>query len=269
MASDSKERTALHEVVAAAGSLLDPEALAALAVGHVKAVTEADASELFWWDEAERVLTPLAYIDPHMEPPHPAMHPGQGLSGAIFADGQERVVDDYQRDLDRPLTYANRRAMAGVPLLVGGRARGVLTAVSYEPRVFGETELAPMRLMAAQLAPALMNMRLLAQAQRRTAEARALADLMLRASAEDEPDAVFALRVAVHHRPGLPVRAADAGRGTRRVAYSRSRLTSPPWSEATRSPAIVADGLLPVTVALICLIFGLTNTWSTVWSKRK
>jgi diguanylate cyclase (GGDEF)-like protein len=193
MASDSKERTALHEVVAAAGSLLDPEALAALAVGHVKAVTEADASELFWWDEAERVLTPLAYVDPYMEPPHPAMHPGQGLSGAIFADGEERVVDDYQRDLDRPLTYANRRAIAGVPLLVGGRARGVLTAVSYEPRVFGEAELAPMRLMAAQLAPALMNMRLLAQAQRRTAEARALADLMLRASAEDEPDAVFAL----------------------------------------------------------------------------
>jgi GAF domain-containing protein len=62
-----------------------------------------------------------------------------------------------------------------------------------EPREFGEDVLRLLRMLAAQLAPALMNMRLLAQAQRRAAEARALAELMRRGSAAFEPDEVFQL----------------------------------------------------------------------------
>ncbi len=191
--ADDRSTAALNQVVAAAGSLLDPQALAELAVQHVRKVTGAHGSQLYWWDEGMRVLTPLAYLDEHKEEPDPHLHLGQGLVGAVAADGRERIVADYAAELEHPVSWSTLQSGAAVPLMVDGHPQGVLSCVHHEHREFGENDLVLLRAMAVQLAPALMNMRLLAQAQRRAAEARALSALMLRGAADPDPDSVFAL----------------------------------------------------------------------------
>ena len=191
--ADDRRSDALNKVVAAAGALLDPQALAELAVRHVRDVTGAHGSQLYWWDERMRVLTPLAYLDEHKEEPDPHLHPGQGLVGSVATDGRERIVADYATELEHPLSWSTLRSGAAVPLMVDGRPQGVLSCVHHEHREFDQHDLVLLRAMAVQLAPALMSMRLLAQAQRRAAEAHALSALMLRGAAEGESDSLLGL----------------------------------------------------------------------------
>jgi diguanylate cyclase (GGDEF)-like protein len=98
--------------------------------------------------------------------------------GAVYATGEARAVRDYRTEVERPLPWTTVVSAAAVPLVTDGETRGVLSALHHSERVFEESDLELLTTVGAQVAPALTNMKLLAAAHRRAAEALALATLM-------------------------------------------------------------------------------------------
>ena len=102
----------------------DPEQLARTAIDGVRELLGCDGAMVSWWDETQRVLVPLARIDPRRNGPDPVMHPGQGLVGEVFRTGRSRVVRAYREEVDGARAWTRIQALAAVPLLVDGRAAG-------------------------------------------------------------------------------------------------------------------------------------------------
>ena len=100
----------------------DPEQLARTAVDGVRELLGCDGAMVSWWDETQRVLVPLARIDPRRNGPDPVMHPGQGLVGEVFRTGRSRVVQAYRDEVD------GARAWTQIQALAGGSAAGRRTA---------------------------------------------------------------------------------------------------------------------------------------------
>lgn len=185
--------SALNEILIAASSLLDPSRLAAVSVAQVRRLLDVDGASLSLWDSDQRVLVPLAFDDARMTDPDPVFHPGQGLSGEAFARNMPVVASDYARELAHPLSWTSARSGAAVPLRADNGAVGALSAQHYSPRRFDERDIELLELVAAQVGPALATMRTLARAQRRTAEAYALATLMRRGTVLADEKELFSL----------------------------------------------------------------------------
>src|SRR3954469_7167764 len=123
-----REAHAIGDVLTAAGSLLDPEALARMTVEHIRDVAGTHGSALYWWDDEWRALTPLALVDRGREEPDPHVHAGQGIIGEVFRSGRELVVTDYRAQVEQPVEWVRTGAAAAVPLIANGRTCGVLLA---------------------------------------------------------------------------------------------------------------------------------------------
>jgi diguanylate cyclase (GGDEF)-like protein len=185
--------SALHEVIVAASSLLDPSALARVAVGEVRRVLGVEGASVAFWDEEERLLVPLAIDDPHVPEPKPVFRSGQGLIGEAFRRNAAVVVSDYGGELEHPAGWAEVVSGLGVPLHAEGRLVGAISGQDYEPREFTGKDVELIELIAAQVGPALGTMRTLARAQRQMAEAMALATLLRRGAEAENEEEVFKL----------------------------------------------------------------------------
>ncbi len=185
--------SALHEVVIAASSLLDPSGLAAVCVRQVRRLLDVDGSTVTFWDDEQQVLVTLSYDDDHRHDPAPVFHRGQGMSGSAFATDAPVVVFDYARELAHPPFWESAVSGLAVPLRGDGVPVGALSAQHYSPRRFTADDVELLELLAAQIGPALATMRTLARAERRTVEAQALAMLMRRATMLNDLDALYTL----------------------------------------------------------------------------
>jgi diguanylate cyclase (GGDEF)-like protein len=183
----------LHGLVVAASSLLDPAALAKIAVREVCRVLDVEGATLSFWDSDQRLLVPLAFNDTHVGEPFPVFHPGQGLIGEAFSRQVPVIVADYRRDLANPPAWAEVVSGVGVPLYADGRLVGSLSGQTYHRREFTAADVEMIEFVAAQVGPALGTMRTLARAQREAAEAYALAALMRSGTELDDIDEVFKL----------------------------------------------------------------------------
>jgi diguanylate cyclase (GGDEF)-like protein len=189
----SEDEGALHEVMVAASSLLDPSALAHVAVTEVRRVLGVDGASVAFWDEEERLLVPLAIDDPQVPEPAPVYRTGQGLIGEAFRRNAPVVVSDYGSELEHPAAWASVVSGLAAPLHADGRLVGAISGQTYERREFTPEEVELLVLIAAQVGPALGTMRTLARAQRQTAEAYALATLLRRGAECDNEEEVFSL----------------------------------------------------------------------------
>jgi diguanylate cyclase (GGDEF)-like protein len=187
------EDGALHEVIVAASSLLDPSALARVAVAEVRRVLGVEGASVAFWDEEERLLVPLAIDDPHVPEPKPVFRSGQGLIGEAFRRNAAVVVSDYAAELEHPAAWAKVVSGLGVPLHAEGRLVGAISGQEYQPREFTAKDVELIELIAAQVGPALGTMRTLARAQRQMAEAMALATLLRRGAEADNEEEIFEL----------------------------------------------------------------------------
>jgi diguanylate cyclase (GGDEF)-like protein len=183
----------LHELMVAAGSLLDPSALAKVAVAEVRRVLGVDGASLAFWDADQQLLVPLAFDDPEVTGPDPVFHPGQGLIGEAFAREAPVIVADYRTELAHPAAWANVVSGLGVPLHADGRLLGALSAQTYYRREFTASDVELLEFVAEQVGPALGAMRTLARAQRQAAEANALATLMRQGAGLDNREELFLL----------------------------------------------------------------------------
>ena len=173
----------------AASALTDPAAVAALAVQHLRDVCGTETAALYWWDDDQRVLLPLAVLDPRASGLHQVFHPGQGATGLAFSTSSAILTNNYPDGVQFPPAWKvadGLRAVAAVPLQAGGRTAGVLVVGQRGTGDVTEAHAAAMRVIGHEVAPMLHSMRALAHAQFRLAEVRQLTALIRDAAAAAE-----------------------------------------------------------------------------------
>jgi PAS domain S-box-containing protein len=186
---------ALHTVAEAAAGAATPAALTQLAVEQARDLLGVDAASLYWWDAEAAMLRSLAHTDPQRTAAPTESLAGQGAAGLAFQRGEPVVVEDYARwEHAHPrATPARVRSAAAVPVRVGDHARGALLVRTYAPRPFSRDEVQLLVILAAQIGPILEVVQLRAEADRRRAEAEALAELARQGAVEPESDVVIGL----------------------------------------------------------------------------
>ncbi len=107
-----------------------------------------------------------------------ALHfePGEGLVGAVAASGRGLLVPDTSAEPRLALLPGSVGTLLAVPLPVGGRVIGVLTADKGEARGFTETDLVLLSTLGDQAATAIESARLYEETLTRTRELGALLD---------------------------------------------------------------------------------------------
>jgi len=161
--AESKAQTfeALHELAVAAGGVLEPEKLGALAVNRVRDLLGADSVALAWCDQDYSIFRILADNDPDDDPPS-ALAIDSAVGGEAFISRQPAQSGAYRTlaNADPRLVRIGIRSLAAVPLLAGDRALGILLARSRQPGYFDAEKLKVMSLVASQVAPAMESARL-------------------------------------------------------------------------------------------------------------
>ncbi len=174
-----RERAALAALhnVAVAGGRLDHVRLVALTIEQIKATIGVDAAFVEWWDPAAQRLRPVegpGSLGSIAIDPSETQRRDEGLAGLVFERGTPVVVDDYA---SWPMAVERFRhtvgSVVGVPMIVGDRTLGVLSAVSLTRRAFSERDVHLLTLFASEVTPAIEAGRLVAQAEARRTEAEA------------------------------------------------------------------------------------------------
>jgi len=133
---------------------------------------------------------------------HTRLRVGQGLVGRIAREGRPLAVADAQGHPDfayRPETGEEVfRSLMGVPILRGGRVLGVLVVQSRQSRDYGEEEQETLETVAMVVAELVDGGGLLAEAETRVLETRALQPVRLRALVLNE--GLGQGRVVLHRR---------------------------------------------------------------------
>jgi PAS domain S-box-containing protein len=151
---------ALHGIGVAIGGVLEPVGLARLVAEHAHELLVTDAAGLWLLDKQSDSLRAL-YLDGAR--PLPDARPGEGIVGRAFTQREAVVVLDYakwEHALRSAHQYGDPPTMVAVPLLVGGRAIGVLAVSFPEPSQATPAAVETLTLLAAQVAPAFEAARL-------------------------------------------------------------------------------------------------------------
>ena len=190
---------AMRDVASAVGRLPEPAAVAALATKHARALLDADAALLLAWDPDAGVLRVLSGAGPPEVMKPSTVRAGEGASGLAFERRDAVSVDDYGTwNLAVPANAGLVKSALSVPLLVGDRAIGALTAASLRPRAFTPEQTQLLQLLASEIAPTLEAGRLFNQVERERLEAEALAEAgKLIAAGTVARDALGAILVAL------------------------------------------------------------------------
>ncbi len=153
---------ALHELAAAASGVLEPEALAKMAVDRACALLGVDGAALYWWTAGTGELHALADNRWYQAPAPRSVKPGQGVAGLAFERVQPVIIEDYPRwEGAVPWALANKvQGAVGIPLLARGRPVGAMAVLTHTRRRFSAEDLRLLSLLAAQVAPSLEAARL-------------------------------------------------------------------------------------------------------------
>jgi len=152
------------------------------AVQSILEIAEADGVALYWWNEADHVLRPLAYAGPLLgRKPLPVVHPGQGALGAAYSERSPIAIDldyassPYMTGWARELGIESQYA---VPLLVRRRVMGVLSVMYARPHTVDAGVRRMIELISKQIAPMLAVMGLLLEAEHSVGESVTLSKLI-------------------------------------------------------------------------------------------
>jgi PAS domain S-box-containing protein len=124
---------------------------------------------------------------------------GRGLTGKVLSSGEPVIIDDLLEDKTDVIRFGEPqpiRSLVAVPLRLGQKTTGMISAQSYKIHAFGQEEQTLLEMLASYAAVAIENARLYQEAVRAT-ERRSI---LYRASQEiaqasQDPERVYA---AVH-----------------------------------------------------------------------
>jgi signal transduction histidine kinase len=170
-----RRHDALRRVVASISSELDPDSLFGRIIGAAVTLLEADSGviSLIGPDGLARVRAvhnlPSAVVNT-------VIPPGGGITGQVLAERGAVVVEQYARDLPRPLLNALPvESGVAVPVWWQERLIGVFGVLARNrKRVFNAEDREIMELLAGHVAIALENARLYGEVRERLAEVTGL-----------------------------------------------------------------------------------------------
>ncbi len=165
VARPSERLAAVLEIGASLAHARDVDELLRLVIGRVTHLLGAEAATLFMYDEAQDELWARVLEGGGLQEIRvPAR---KGLAGHVLRTGEAiRVADAYQDhrfnpDVDRKSGFRTRSLLAAPLRHVSGRVLGVVEVLDRRPNAFAPDDLQLVEAVAAQVAGALDNLRLL------------------------------------------------------------------------------------------------------------
>jgi signal transduction histidine kinase/DNA-binding response OmpR family regulator len=206
------ELAVINSVQSGIAGSLDFQAIVDLVGDKVHEIFDAQAVGIAGIDTERQVLLPWYLIERGQRVELPHERPLTGFAGAMTRSGEPIVVNS---DLARRSAEVGSQIVAGenpksamfVPLLVGGRVRGVVTLQNLDrENAFSDGDLGLLQTLAASLAVSLENARLFDETQealeRQTASAAILR--IISESPNDIQPVFRAIVDAAHRLLGVP-----------------------------------------------------------------
>jgi DNA-binding CsgD family transcriptional regulator len=175
---------ALCDIALTASEPASLDLLAKRTVDLVRDLLRADGGSLFLWRDRSARLEPIMANDPGFDVRAVrSFQPGQGVTGATYQLGRPLIVRDYpvsQHAVPTAVALGLKSGVA-VPLKIGRRRVGVLSARSYRHLPWTQQDVRILALIASVIAPALegaSSAARVSQVRLTPKETQVLADLM-------------------------------------------------------------------------------------------
>jgi PAS domain S-box-containing protein len=119
-------------------------------------------------DEEHNEIEGVYLMDPSGRAPSQRLSRNEGISGRVINSGEALLIQDAAAVESGGKTYGegNPRSILAVPVAIGGKVIGMLSAQSYHPNTYTEDEQQTLGILANQAAVALQNGRLFAETRR-------------------------------------------------------------------------------------------------------
>ncbi|MHC4434677.1 MAG: GAF domain-containing protein, partial [Planctomycetota bacterium] len=172
--AQARRQAALFRLSGELAATLDEAEVCRRVVDGLHATLNYDCVDLYLVDETTGDRMPAAHCG-FGDPPQ-RLRPGQGLTERPLLDGQLHYTPDVTRE-PRYVPWMGG-AEVDVPVRIGGRVLGVLTAESKEPHAFNQDDFEVLTAAAQQAGLAIEKARLLAAERQRADELDALRTTM-------------------------------------------------------------------------------------------
>ncbi len=162
--------SALNKASYQVGANLDPEQVYVAVHNAAKRLMPVESFVISLLDETTNEIEGVYLIDDDKRSPSTRIPVDQGLSGKVISSGMPLLLHgaDVVESMDsvvfgKPSTPLS---ILAVPMVLGGRTIGMLSAQSYEPSVYTEDDLQILSTLANQAIVAIQNGRLFNETQR-------------------------------------------------------------------------------------------------------
>ncbi|MBN2388354.1 MAG: GAF domain-containing protein [Anaerolineales bacterium] len=148
---------------------LDPEEIYMAIHRAASGLMVAESFVIALLDEERGEIEGVYLMDPNGRSPNIRLPLGEGLSGRVIAQGEPLLIADVaaQEEFDgRTYGQGQPRSIIAVPITLGGKVIGMLSAQSYQPNVYVQDDLPILGTLANQAAVAIQNGRLFAETRR-------------------------------------------------------------------------------------------------------
>ncbi len=148
---------------------LDPEEIYAAIHRAAAQLMPAESFVISLLDEETGEVEGVYLMDPGGRAPSVRLPPGEGLSGRVIASGQPLLIADVveiEQLGGRTFGEGQPRSIVAVPIMLGEKVIGMLSAQSYRPNVYTEEDQQVLSILANQAAVAIQNGRLFAETRR-------------------------------------------------------------------------------------------------------
>lgn len=152
------------------GASLDPEQIYVAVHRAAQRLMPVESFVISLLDEETDEIEGVYLVDGDKRAPVARIPRDQGLSGRVISSGQPLLIHDAAAvDEMGGIPYGRAetpQSILAVPMLLGGRALGMLSAQSYQPNVYTEDDLQILSTLANQAMVAIQNGRLLNETRR-------------------------------------------------------------------------------------------------------
>jgi PAS domain S-box-containing protein len=167
--SRAEQLTIINRASFEIGLRMDPEEIYAAIHRAVAQLMVTESFVIALMDEEHGEIDGVYLVDPKGRSPSVRIPLGQGLSGRVIATGEPVLIADMQEVEalgGRTFGEGQPRSIVGVPIMMGGKVLGMLSAQSYQPNIYTMDEQQILSTLANQAAVAIQNARLFAETRR-------------------------------------------------------------------------------------------------------
>jgi PAS domain S-box-containing protein len=160
----------LNQASAEVGGSLEPEQIYASIYHAAGRLVPLDAFVISLLDESTQEVEGVYLMDMNQRLPNMRVPLGQGLSSTVILRGEPYLING--RELAQEMggisvgEYGTAVSTLAVPIVLGGKTTGMLSAQSYQPNVYTGEDLQILSTLANQAGVSIQNGRLFGETQR-------------------------------------------------------------------------------------------------------